>query len=167
MRVWWKSWQSGGSDCDLIANNFENSKQDLERQTSLFQRSLISESEYNKFLLDHDLIKESVSNAENTVALIREGESKKAGHSSNLVKATLDGMVLDVPVKEGTFVIETNTFNEGTTIVNIANMSDMIFEGTVDEAEVGKIRVGMPLELNIGALDTAVYSAVLEYIDGA
>jgi HlyD family secretion protein len=95
---------------------------------------------------------------------VREGASKKSGTVSNLVRSTAEGMVLDVPVKEGTFVIETNTFNEGTTIANVADMSDIIFEGKVDESEVGKIKEGMNLDLKIGALQEERITANLEYI---
>jgi HlyD family secretion protein len=98
------------------------------------------------------------------VALIREGASKNAEKVSNLVWATVQGTVLDVPVKEGTFVTETNNFNAGTTIATIADMNDMIFEGKVDESEVGKIREGMELVLNIGAIEEEPFTAVLEYI---
>ncbi|MEQ9231656.1 MAG: HlyD family efflux transporter periplasmic adaptor subunit, partial [Cyclobacteriaceae bacterium] len=83
---------------------------------------------------------------------------------SNLVKSTVAGMILDVPVKEGNFVIESNTFNDGTTIASIADMKEMVFEGKVDEAEVGKLKEGMPLELLVGALDTIKFAAKLEYI---
>ncbi len=108
---------------------------------------------------------EAVIGAENAVALIREGATRGSGKVSNLVKATAPGMVLDTPAKEGSFVIETNTFNEGTTIATIANMSDMIFEGKIDESEVGKLRESMELLINVGALDhIEPLTATLEYI---
>ena len=73
-------------------------------------------------------------------------------------------MVLDVPVKIGNSVIESNTFNEGTTIAAVADMGDMIFEGKIDETEVGKIREGMTLLLTIGAIDNVEFEAILEQI---
>ena len=102
--------------------------------------------------------------AENNVALIKDGASKKSGKVSNLVHATASGIVLDVPVKEGSFVVETNTFNSGTNIAVVANMEDMIFEGQVDESEVGKLKEGMPLELKVGAIGESQFTAHLEYI---
>ncbi|MBN1378115.1 MAG: efflux RND transporter periplasmic adaptor subunit [Gammaproteobacteria bacterium] len=152
------------SQLDTAKINFRNAKRELDRQQKLYEDGLVSKVEYNRLLLDYELQEEAVEAAENNVALIKEGASKKSGQVSNLVKATTAGMVLDVPVKEGTFVIETNTFNEGTTIAEIANMTDMIFEGTVDESEVGKIREGMELVLNVGAIDNESFTAVLEYI---
>ncbi|MEQ8880368.1 MAG: HlyD family efflux transporter periplasmic adaptor subunit, partial [Cyclobacteriaceae bacterium] len=110
------------------------------------------------------LNKQQVEAAENNLELIKEGASKKSGAVSNLVKSTVAGMVLDVPVEEGNFVIETNTFNDGTTIASVADMSELIFEGKVDEAEVGKLKEGMQLKLTIGALDTVKFFADLEYI---
>jgi HlyD family secretion protein len=152
------------SQLDTARINFRNAERELNRQRQLYEDGLVSKVDYNRLLLDYELQQEAVEAAENNVALIKEGASKKSGQVSNLVQATASGMVLDVPVKEGTFVIETNTFNEGTTIAAIANMNDMIFEGKVDESEVGKIREGMELVLNIGAIDNESFTAVLEYI---
>lgn len=144
--------------------NLRNATRELERQEKLFADRLISESEYNRFVLDFELRTEAVKAAENTVDLIREGASQQSGIVSNLVRSTASGMVLDVPVKEGVFVIETNTFNEGSTIATVADMTDLIFEGRVDESEVGKISEGMNLELTVGAIGNESFDAVLEYI---
>lgn len=152
------------SQLETARLNFENSSVELERQKQLFEDQLVAEFEYNKYVHDYNLQKEALSAAESNLAIIREGASKKAGQVSNLVKATLSGLILDIPVKEGTFVTETNTFNAGTTIANLANMQDIIFEGTVDESEVGKITTGMELLLNIGAMESEPFVAKLEYI---
>jgi HlyD family secretion protein len=152
------------SRLDVAKLNHTNSKKELDRQYQLFKDKLIPEFEYNKYVHDYNLQVESLSSAESNLAIIREGASLKEGKISNLVTATLDGLILNIPVKEGTFVTETNTFNAGTTIANIANMTDMIFEGTVDESEVGKIHVGMNLLLNIGAMESEPFHATLEYI---
>lgn len=144
--------------------NFKNSEKELKRQQDLFDQKVISEFDYNQFLLDYNLRKQQLEAAENNLELIKEGASKKSGNVSNLVRSTVKGMVLDVPVEEGNFVIETNTFNDGTTIAFVANMNEMIFEGKVDETEVGKIKEGMDLILRIGALETERFKAKLEYI---
>lgn len=144
--------------------NFENAKKELNRQEGLYEEKVISEFDYNQFLLDFNLRKQQLEAAENNLDLIKEGASKKSGNISNLVKSTVDGMVLDVPVEEGNFVIETNTFNDGTTIAFVANMNEMIFEGKVDETEVGKIKEGMNLILKIGAIEEERFNAELEYI---
>lgn len=144
--------------------NFDNAKKELDRQRGLFDDKVISEFDYNQYLLEFNLAKQEVDAAENNLELIREGASKRSGTASNIVYATASGMVLDVPVKQGTFVIETNTFNEGTTIASVADMNEMIFEGKVDESEIGKIKEGMDLVLKIGALETEEITAELEYI---
>ena len=103
--------------------------------------------------------------AENNLQLIKEGALKGEGASSNtIVRPTTQGMVLDVPVKEGHSVIESNTFNEGTSIAQVANMGEMMFEGKVDESEVGKIKEGMALLIKVGAIDNEQFNATLEYI---
>jgi len=144
--------------------NLKTAKLKLNRQTQLFNKQLIGELDHNQFLLDYDLKVEAVNAAENNVELIKEGASKKSGKVANLVRSTISGMVLAVPVREGTFVTETNNFNQGTTIANIANMQDLIFEGKLDESEIGKIRKDMDLILNIGALPDTPITAILEYV---
>lgn len=152
------------SELERARINLINAKRDYERQQVLFRDKLISELDFNRFELQYRLADEVVKAAENNVALIRDGASKASGMVSNEVQATVSGVLLDVPVKEGGFVIQSNTFNEGTTIATIANMEDMIFEGRVDESEVGKLREGMPLELRVGAIGDPRFAAHLEYI---
>ncbi|MCF6360684.1 MAG: efflux RND transporter periplasmic adaptor subunit [Cyclobacteriaceae bacterium] len=148
----------------MAAINFKNAELELQRQRELYEQKVISEFNYNQFLLTYNLARQEVEAAENNMQLIKEGASKNEGMSSNIVRATSSGMLLDIPVKEGAFVIESNTFNDGTTIASIANMTEMIFEGKVDEAEVGKLIEGMKLSLTVGALDTVSFDAELEYI---
>ena len=95
---------------------------------------------------------------------LREGASRNSKQVANIVTATLDGMVLDIPVEEGSSVIERNNFNEGTSIAIVANMNNLIFEGKVDEADVGKLKEGMPMELTVGAIESDRFDATLEFI---
>ncbi|CAN5917232.1 efflux RND transporter periplasmic adaptor subunit [soil metagenome] len=144
--------------------NFNNAQRELERQQQLYDQKVIAEQEYNRFRLDYQLQKETLQAAEDNLQLVRVGASKRTGQISNNVYATVDGMLLDVPVKAGASVIERNNFNEGTTIASIADMKSLIFEGKIDESEVGKIREGMDLNLTIGAIEGRVFKAKLEYI---
>lgn len=144
--------------------NFKNANLEMNRQNELFAEHVISEQDYNRYKLEYQLAQQEVEAAENNVELVKEGASKNTGTVSNIVRSTAGGMVIDVPVKEGSFVIESNTFNEGTTISSVANMKDLIFEGKVDESEVGKIKEGMVLDLKIGALQDEKIKADLEYI---
>ena len=145
--------------------NFEDAKTDYDRQQKLFDTDVISYEEYKNSKVSYDSAKEEVNSAENNLELIKNGVTKKAQTATNtLVRSTINGMVLDVPIKAGNSVIQSNTFNEGTTIASIADMQDMIFEGKVDETEVGKIKEGMPIELEIGAIEKEKFAATLEYI---
>lgn len=145
--------------------NFEDAKIDYDRQQKLFDKNVISYEEFKRAKVAFDSAREELTAAENNLELIKNGVIKKAQTATNtLVRSTINGMVLDVPVKEGFSVIQANTFNAGTTIASIANMQDMIFQGKVDETEVGKIKVGMPIELEIGAIDKEKFEAALEYI---
>ena len=144
---------------------FEDAQIDYDRQQKLFDKEVISYEEFKSAKVVYDSAKEELTAAENNLELIKNGVTKKAETATNtLVRSTINGMVLDVPVEEGNSVIQANTFNAGTTIASVADMGDMIFEGNVDETEVGKIREGMPIELEIGAIDKEKFAAVLEYI---
>lgn len=145
--------------------NYEDAQIDYDRQQKLFDKNVISYEEFKSSKVGYDSAKEELTAAENNLELIKNGVTKKAATATNtLVRSTITGMVLDVPVKVGNSVIQANTFNAGTTIASVADMSDITFEGKVDETEVGKIREGMPIELEIGAIDKQKFDAVLEYI---
>lgn len=144
--------------------NFNNAKRELKRQQELFDDGVISQFDYNQFSLDYKLRQQEVSAAKNNLDLVKEGASKKSKTASNLVYATANGLVLDVPVEEGDYVIESNSFNEGTTITSVANMEDMIFEGSIDESEVGKLKEGMALTIKVAALEDEIFNAKLNFI---
>ncbi len=145
----------------------ENARNEHHRNRRLFDQGLTSESDFLVYDLALKNAEQEVAAAEDNLAVIREGARRRAVDSSStntLVRATTSGMVLEVPVEIGDSVIEANTFNDGTTIATVADMEEMVFEGTVDESEVGKLREGMPLLLTIGAIEQERFEAVLEYI---
>jgi HlyD family secretion protein len=145
--------------------NFDDAQVDYDRKQKLFDTDVISYEEFKTAKVGYDSAKEELAAAENNLELIKNGVTKKAQTATNtLVRSTINGMVLDVPVEVGNSVIQSNTFNEGTSIASIADMQDMIFEGKVDETEVGKIKEGMPIELEIGAIEKEKFQAILEYI---
>jgi HlyD family secretion protein len=144
--------------------NDANAKRELDRSTQLRDQGLLSDADYAKQELFAKLRQEEREAAEANLQLIRVGASKRSAQVSNLIYSTVEGMVLEVPVKEGGSVIEANNFNEGTTIASIADMNDMIFQGRVDESEVGALRDGMPVSILVGALGEQRFEGTLEYI---
>lgn len=144
--------------------SFATARQELERYKRLKSQSLISETDFIQQDLSFKLREQELEAAENALQLVRSGASKRSGKVSNLVHSTVEGMVLEIPVKEGASVIEANNFNEGTTIASIADMNDMIFQGRVDESEVGALKEGMPVSISVGALGDQRFQGVLEYI---
>lgn len=143
----------------------ENAKMEYDRSKQLLNDKVLAQAEFQQVDNRYKTANEELDAAQNNLQLIKEGTTAKMGQVSNtMIKSTISGMVLDVPVKEGNSVIESNTFNEGTTIASVADMGEMIFVGKVDESEVGKIHVGMPLILTIGALQEDKFEAKLEYI---
>lgn len=154
-----------------VQNNLEQAKltlqmreREMNRQKQLFDEGVIAQRDYMLSKDDYDLAKNQVSAASESLIIVREGTSSRSTSTTTLVKATTSGIILDIPVKEGANVIESNTFNEGTTIATIADLSNMIFEGKVDEAEVGKLKKGMDLVLTIGAIDNEKFAAKLDFI---
>lgn len=144
--------------------SFSNAKAEYLRNKALFERGIISETELSGFNLDNKLRQQAVQSAQSNLQLMKSGAAEGGGKVSNVVTSTVGGMVIEVPPKKGASVTEANNFNPGTTIASIADMNDMIFEGKVDESEVGKIKVGMNLDIVIGAIDSKRFRGVLEYI---
>lgn len=145
--------------------SLDNAKRKYERQKELYNDGVIPAAEYEQYELAYENAREELNSAQSNLELIKEGQTKAAGKTTNtLVRSTIKGMVLDVPVEQGNSVIESNTFNAGTTIATIADMNEMVFEGKIDETEVGKISEGMPLILQIGAIEDARFEAILEHI---
>jgi HlyD family secretion protein len=144
--------------------NLQNQAKDIERYRKLVKDGVISELQFNQYLTTYEVQKEAVASAENGLQLLRTGATRSSGLVSNMIPATIDGTILDLPNKEGSFIIESSTFQSGTTLATLADMNDMIFEGLVDESEVGKLKHGMELVLNVGALQGKPFKASLEYI---
>ena len=142
-----------------------NSAIDLERMEKLYNDKLVSNEEYEKTLLATKQAREELQAAKDNLEIVKEGITKSsASFSSTLIRSTITGLILDVPIKVGNSVIMSNTFNDGTTIATVADMSDLIFRGNVDETEVGRIREGIPVKIALGALQNMKFDAVLEYI---
>lgn len=153
------------SQVKMAKLNLDNVERTYDRQKTLKDKGLISSEAFEKSELEYEQAKENYSNALDQLNIVKEGISKNASEYSNTnIKSTIDGMILDVPVKVGNSVINSNTFNDGTTIATVADMSDMIFEGKMDETEVGRISEGMPMVITIGAMNDRKFDAVLEYI---
>jgi HlyD family secretion protein len=144
--------------------NLQNAETEFNRQKKLFAQKLISESDFNKSQMTFSLQKESAKSAQDYLMLMNSGVTKHSEKISNVVTATIDGMVLNIPNREGAFIVESSSFGAATSVATLADMNDMIFEGLVDESEVGKLKEGMELMLNIGALQGKPFTAVLEYI---
>jgi HlyD family secretion protein len=143
----------------------DNARRELERNQNLFKQGVIAEAEMSRWQNEYALAKQGFDTANAELQIVREGQLRGAGRKSNIVvTSTVDGMVIDVPVKLGFSVTESNNFNPGTTIASVANMDDMIFQGQVDESEVGKIKEKMPLRIKVGALENEVLEGTLEYI---
>ena len=112
-----------------------------------------------------DQAKEELAASQDNLQVVRDGVSKSnASASSTLIRATISGIILDIPVKVGNSVINSNTFNDGTTIASVANMKDLIFRGNIDETEVGQLYNGIPMKITVGALQDLKLDANLEYI---
>jgi HlyD family secretion protein len=140
-------------------------QRNYERNLALVKDGTIAQSLFQDSETELQNAREELEAARDNLDLVERGTSRRQGATTNtLVRATIAGMVLEVPVKVGTSVIEANTFNAGTTIATVADMADMIFQGTVDESEVGKLREGMTLLLTIGAIQDQKLEATLEYI---
>ena len=156
---------SAESRLRLAEINLKQVETDFKRDENLYNQKLISANDYEKSSQALKQAREEKSAAEDALQVVKEGFSKSnASASSTLIRSTIAGVILDIPVKVGNSVINSNSFNDGTTIATIANMNDLIFRGNIDETEVGQLVEGMPMKITIGALQDVSFDAVLEYI---
>tara|TARA_R110002096_G_scaffold418015_1_gene621847 strand:- start:400 stop:1512 length:1113 start_codon:yes stop_codon:yes gene_type:complete len=149
---------------DNIKLNVENSEIAYKRNKNLFDKGVISKQEFERFELTYNQAKQDLQNAQNDYLIIKKGSAGSGGSANTNIMAQMSGTILEIPVKEGDQVIQSNNFNAGTTIASIADMSKMIFEGKVDESEVGKLVSGSDIEVSIGAIEGVKFPAKLNFI---
>lgn len=149
----------------LAEINLKQAQVDFGREDNLYKKQLVSADEFDKVKQALKQAREEKVAAEDALEVVRDGVSKSnANASSTLIRSTISGIILDIPVKVGNSVILSNTFNDGTTIASVANMNDLIFRGNIDETEVGRLTTGMTMRISIGALQNLKFDARLEYI---
>ena len=156
---------SAESRVRLAEINAKHAQVDYDRDKVLFDKHLITAESFDKVSQTLHQAQEEVKAANDALEVVRDGVSKSnASASSTLIRSTISGVILDIPVKVGNTVILSNTFNDGTTIATLANMKDLIFRGNIDETEVGQLAIGVPMKITIGALQDVKLNASLEYI---
>lgn len=141
-----------------------NTKIEYDRNKSLFDKGVISSQDFNALQLNYNQAEQELKNARADYQIIRRGSAGGSSSANTNIRATVDGTILEIPVEEGDQVIQANNFNDGTTIASIADLSKMIFEGKVDEGEVGKLKIGMPLKISLGAIEGEEFDANLKFI---
>ena len=145
--------------------SLDQARTEQERTAALYAKGVVAAEEFEQGRTALRKAEEELRNAQDNLEITRNGIANRYREQSNTqVRSTIDGMILDVPVKEGNSVIQANTFNDGTTIASVADMSDMLFRGKVDETDVGKLRSGMPVRLTVGAMQDVELAARLEYV---
>ena len=156
---------SAESRVRLADINLKQMETDYARTDNLHQQKLVSDEDYEKARQQLSQAREEKAAAVDALQVVRDGVSKSnASASSTLIRSTISGIILDIPVKVGNSVINSNTFNDGTTIATVANMKDLIFRGNIDETEVGQLDLGVAMKITIGALQDLQFDASLEYI---
>jgi len=143
----------------------DNAKVLYERNKSLFDKGVIAKQEFENYSLSYNNAKEQYNSSISDLQIIQKGTASGMGNVANTnIRAEISGTVLEIPVREGMSVIESNTFSAGTTVATIADMSKMIFEGKVDEAEVGKLLKGTKIDVELGAYQEVKFPAVLTFV---
>lgn len=159
------SLSSAESRVRMAEINLRQAQTDYNREKNLYDKKLVSAEEYDKVNQALMQAREEKTAADDALQVVRDGISRSnANASSTLIRSTVSGVILDIPVKVGNSVILSNTFNDGTTIANVANMNDLIFRGNIDETEVGQLKENMTMKITIGAMQNMKFDALLEYI---
>ena len=184
-----KSQNDSQQDIKEASLRYEKAKADFDRNKALFEDGVIAASDFERvriefelqsaaytnmktivgnnllrFQNDVEIRNEELESAINNLQLLKEGASKNSKQVANIIKSTVDGMILDIPVEIGSSVVERNNFNEGTNVAVVADMNTLMFEGKVDESDVGKLGIGMPLVLTVGAIEDKSFAASLEFV---
>ena len=141
-----------------------NTTTEYNRNKALFDKGVISSQDFNALQLQYDQAQQELQNSQADYQIIRRGSAGGSASANTNIRATVTGTILEIPVEEGDQVIQSNNFNDGTTIASIADLGKMIFEGKVDEGEVGKLKVGMPLKISLGAVEGKELNAKLKFI---
>jgi len=141
-----------------------NTEIEYKRNKAIFDKGVISSQDFNVLQLRYDQAIQELDNARADYQIIRRGSAGGSSSANTNIRATVAGTLLEIPVREGDQVIQSNNFNDGTTIATIADLGKMIFEGKVDEGEVGKLEIGMPLEISLGAIEDEKFEAKLKFI---
>lgn len=156
---------SAESRVNVAEISLKQVEETYKRDEQLFNQGVISREDFDLSHANYLRAKEERDNAQSALEIIRDGIAQNSKvESTTQIRSTINGMILDVPVKVGNSVIQSNNFNDGTTIASVADMSDMIFKGNVDETEIGRINEGMPIKLTIGAMENVSFDATLEYV---
>jgi HlyD family secretion protein len=135
------------------------------RNKELYEKGVIPKQEYESVELSYNNARQQYNNAVSDLQIVQKGTASGMGNIANTnIRAEISGTILEIPVREGMSVIESNTFSPGTTVATIADMSVMIFEGKVDEAEVGKLQKGTKIEVDLGAYQDVKFPAVLTFV---
>lgn len=158
-----ESLNQASSELERAKIEKEEAFKELNRQRELFEKGIIAEATFNPFLHQYNLSVQEFERSKERYSIIKDGISSKNSIASNIVRSTVDGMILDVPAEIGDNVKE-GIMLDGTTIASVADMNDLLFIGFLDESEVGKVNEGMPIQLTVGAMDNYTFDAVLEYI---
>ena len=156
---------SAESRVSVAEISLAQTRREFGRTETLHDKGVVSDEEFEQGRTDLQKAEEELQNAKENLEIVKNGITSRYKELSNTqIRSTIDGMILDVPIKVGNSVIQANTFNDGTTIASVADMSNMLFRGNVDETDVGKLHEGMPVKLTIGALQNVELDANLEYV---
>ena len=156
---------SAESRVSVAAISLDQTRREHQRTAALHEKGVVSQEEFEQSLAALAKAEEEMQNARDNLEIVQNGITSRYKEMSNTqIRSTIDGMILDVPIKVGNSVIQANTFNDGTTIATVADMGDMLFRGKIDETDVGKLRDAMPVKLTIGAMQNVELDARLEYV---
>ena len=155
---------SAKSRINSLKLSFNNSQTVFNRNKSLFEKGVISKQDFENSELSLNQSKENYEQAQDDYQIIKQGSLSGGSSANTTIVAQIPGTILEIPVREGDQVIQSNNFNAGTTIATVADMSQMIFEGKVDESEVGKLEEGKDIIVVLGAINEKEFPAVLTFV---
>jgi HlyD family secretion protein len=159
-----RSVYSAQSQVNAARLNVANAEKQISRAQELYSKQIISQQEFEDLELSFNTAKENLKAAENDLEIIRKGSVSGSSTANTNIRATVSGTILEIPVKLGDQVIAANNFNAGTSVAIIADLNKMIFEGKVDEAEVGGLQIGQDIIVSMAAIPNKEFEAKLKFV---
>ncbi len=147
---------------EIYEVTYRNAQKEFDRAQLLLAKEHISESDFDTKQRSYEEAELRYQLAKEKLSLLESGRTKIADRNvESVIKAPISGTILQLDVDNGDPVVPLTSYQAGTVLATIARMDDLVFKGTVDEIDVGKLEEGMEVTIKVGALPNEKIDGIL------